>query len=523
VEWYDFALYGAFATVLAATFFPGTDSLSRLVAAFAVFGVAFLARPVGALAFASYGDRHGRQRALVAGIALMALVTAAIGLIPGYTSIGWLAPALLLVLRAGQGAAIGGEQGGSAAFVLEYAPTHRRGWYGGWQYSTVGLGLAAGLACGGLLSAALSTSDLYEWGWRLAFLLALPLGMIGLYIRLRLDETPGFQSVQRRGEVSRRPIVETLRSARGHVIIGFGVVAAVSLTFNVFFVFLPNFVAATGQVPLSRSLAGALAGLLLASLLSPIFGRISDRVGRRPVVIGGIVALLLLTVPAFSLIQRGTVVALLIGYGLIGGALGTLGLSTFLSELFPTRLRYSGLSLTYGLASALFGGTAPLLAALIVQRTDDAMIPAWYATGVSLAALGCAVLAPETAPSRHPESRRIPMPRASIRTDPEQPGKAETSQAQPFGHEQRATDEPPAGGERRQHLRVDVRTAEEDEQEVRRHNFNQQVAQQKENRAHDGHHAGNQGDSRPSPRTDNEREAQRDETADHPVQAEERQ
>ena len=176
VEWYDFALYGVFATVLAATFFPGTDDLSRLVAAFAIFGIAFVARPVGALLFASYGDRHGRQRALVAGIALMALVTAGIGLLPGYDSLGWLAPILLLTLRAGQGAAVGGEQGGSAAFILEHAPADRRGWYGGWQYATVGLGLGAGLAAGALLSLALSTAALQTWGWRLAFLLALPLG-----------------------------------------------------------------------------------------------------------------------------------------------------------------------------------------------------------------------------------------------------------------------------------------------------------------------------------------------------------
>ena len=379
----------------------------------------------------------------------MALVTAAIGLIPGYTSIGWFAPILLLVLRAGQGAAVGGEAGGSAAFVLEYAPTHRRGWYGGWQYATISFGLAAGLACGGLLSAALSPSDLYNWGWRLAFLLALPLGMVGLYIRLRLDETPGFQSVQRRGEVSRRPIVETLRSARRHVIIGFGVVAAVSLTFNVFFVFLPNFIATTERVPLSQALAGALAGLLLTSTLSPVFGRISDRVGRRPVLIGGVVALVLLTVPAFSLIQRGRAVPLLVGYGLIGGALGTLGLSTFLSELFPTRLRYSGLSLTYGLASALFGGTAPVLATFMVQRAGGPFAPAWYATGVSFVALGCAVLAPETAPRIHATSRGRRMPRALTRTDARQPGHIESSQPKPFRHKQRATDESPSSDDRR--------------------------------------------------------------------------
>ena len=234
--------------------------------------------------FASYGDRHGRQRALVIGIVLMALITAGIGLLPGYDSIGWLAPILLLALRAGQGAAVGGEQGGSAAFVLEHAPADRRGWYGGWQYATVGLGLGAGLAAGAILSSTLSAAALQTWGWRVAFLVALPLGVVGLYVRFRLEETPDFRAVQRRGALSSTPLGETLRTSTRQVIIGFGVVATVSLTFNVFFVFLPNFVATTGRVPLPRALAGALLGLLFASILAPVFGRLTDRVGRRPVV-----------------------------------------------------------------------------------------------------------------------------------------------------------------------------------------------------------------------------------------------
>jgi MFS transporter, MHS family, proline/betaine transporter len=398
VEWYDFALYGAFASVLAATFFPGADSLSRLVAAFSVFGVAFLARPLGALVFASYGDRHGRQRALVIGIGLMALVTAGIALIPGYDSIGWVAPILLLALRAGQGAAVGGEQGGSAAFVLEYAPADRRGWYGGWQYATVGLGLGAGLAAGVIASSALPASALQSWGWRFAFLLALPLGLVGLYIRLRLEETPGFRSVQSEGEVSKAPVAETLRTAKGRVAIGFGVVATVSLTFNIFFVFLPNFLATTGRVPLSRALVGALLGLSLASILAPVFGRLTDRVGRRPVIAAGVLALLLLTVPAYRLVEHGSTSQVVFGYAAVGVALGAVGLSTFLAELFPTRLRYSGLSLTYGLASAVFGGSAPLVATFLVQRTGNALLPAWYATGISVVAFGCVLLAPETAP-----------------------------------------------------------------------------------------------------------------------------
>jgi MFS transporter, MHS family, proline/betaine transporter len=397
VEWYDFALYGAFATVLAATFFPDADPVGGLLATFAVFGVAFVARPAGALVFAHYGDRLGRRRVLAATILLMAAATAGIGLLPGYGAAGWLAPVLLVLLRAGQGVAIGGEYGGSAAFVAEYAPADRRGWYGGWQWATVGLGLAAGIATATLLSATLDGPALRGWGWRLAFLLALPLGLVGLYIRLRIEETPGFRAVQRLGAAARTPLADTLQTTRREVVVGFGIVAAVTATFNLVFVFLPNHLATTGRAPLARALAAALAGLLLAAAAAVLAGRLSDRVGRRPLLLAGLFALLVLTVPVTALLQRGELGGLLLGYSLLGLALGVLVLSTFLAELFPTRLRYSGLSLTYGLASAIFGGTAPALATFLVRRTGAALSPAWYATALAAVALGCALLAPETA------------------------------------------------------------------------------------------------------------------------------
>jgi MHS family proline/betaine transporter-like MFS transporter len=396
VEWYDFALYGAFATVLAAAFFPEAHSVNALLAAFAVFGVAFVARPAGALFFAHYGDRLGRRRVLAASILLMAVVTAAIGLLPGYRSIGWLAPVLLLLLRAGQGVAVGGEYGGSAALVVEYAPEDRRGGYGGWQWASVALGLAAGIATAALISATLDGPALRGWGWRLAFLLALPLGLVGLWIRLRIEETPGFQAVQRLGAAARTPLAETLHTARRSVVVGFGIVAAVTATFNIVFVFLPSHLATTGRAPLSRALAAALVGLLVAAGAAPLAGRVSDRMGRRPLLLTGVVALLVLMVPVTALLLRGEPGGLVLGYSLIGLALGTLVPSTFLAELFPTRLRYSGLSLTYGLGSALFGGTAPALAAFLVRRTGDALSPAWYATVLTVVAIACVLLAPET-------------------------------------------------------------------------------------------------------------------------------
>ena len=397
VEWYDFALYGAFATIIATTFFSERDPVGGLLATYSIFVIAFLARPAGALLFGHFGDRLGRRRALAGTILLMALVTAGTGMLPGYAAIGWPAPVLLALLRAGQGVAVGGEYGGSAVLVVEFAPARRRGWYGGWQWATVGLGFAAGIGAAALLGATLPASTLRSWGWRLPFLLALPLGLIGLYIRTQLEETPGFRAMQRVGAVARVPLVDALRTARRHVVIGFGVVAAVTLTFNVFFVFLPTYVAATGRIPLPRAFAAAFAGLVVASAVAPMFGRLSDRVGRRRVLLAGTVTLLAVTVPASSLVQRGDTVDMLLGYSLIGLALGSLALTAFLAELFPTKLRYSGLSLTYGIASALFGGTAPFVAAFLTQQTGNVQLPAWYATCVTAAAVVCVLIAPETA------------------------------------------------------------------------------------------------------------------------------
>lgn len=397
VEWYDFALYGAFAAIIAATFFAGDDAAGGLTATFGIFGIAFLARPAGAVLFAHYGDRHGRRRALAAGILLMAVATAGIGTLPGYARIGWLAPVLLTVLRIAQGVAVGGEYGGSAALVVEYAPADQRGWYGGWQYASVGIGLAAGIGTAAVLGATLPASALREWGWRLPFLAALPLGIIGIYVRTRLDETPAFRATQHVGVVARDPLREAATTYRRHALIGFSVVAAIVVTFNTFYVFLPSYLAAQGTASLERALGAALVGLVIASTVAPVFGAVSDRVGRRPVLVGSVLTMLVAIIPASRLVASGDNGSMILGYCLVGIALGALPISAFLAELFPTRLRYSGLSLTYGLGSAVFGSTAPFVAAVLVGRTGLLGGPMWYATAVVAVAVVAAFLAPETA------------------------------------------------------------------------------------------------------------------------------
>jgi MFS transporter, MHS family, proline/betaine transporter len=398
VEWYDFAVYGAFATAIAATYFPGDDPVAGLSASFAVFTTAFLARPVGALVFGRLGDRVGRRPVLVTVILLMAAATAGIGLLPGRAAIGVLAPLLLVVFRTLQGLSVGGEAAGATAYVVEYAPEGRRGWYGGWLWSTLGLGVAGGLGAALVLTRVLPPAALQDRGWRLAFLAAVPLGLVGLYLRLALDDTPRFRTLERAGAVARRPVADTLSGHGGRLLRGLVLMAAASLAFNLFFIYLPSYLAAALGVPLARTLPAALAGLLLGAAAGLAGGRLSDRVGRRPFLLAGTAGLLLVTLPAFLLVRGAGTAGRTFGFVLVALALSCLVvMPSHLAELFPTAVRSTALAITYGLGTALFGGTAPFLATWLVRRTGSPVAPAVYATLLAAAAVVAAVASQETA------------------------------------------------------------------------------------------------------------------------------
>jgi MHS family proline/betaine transporter-like MFS transporter len=398
VEWYDFAVYGAFATVIAATYFPGGDPVAGLSASFAVFATAFLARPVGAVVFGRLGDRVGRRQVLVTVILLMAAATAGIGLLPGRAAIGVLAPLLLVVFRALQGLSVGGEAAVATAFVVEYAPGGRRGWYGAWPWSTLSLGVAGGLGAALVLTRALPAATLQDRGWRLAFLAAVPLGLVGLYLRVALDDTPRYRSLQRAGAVARRPVGDTLAGHGDRLLRGLALVAAASLVFNLVFIYLPSYLAAALGISLAATLPAALAGLLLGAAAGLAAGRLSDRVGRRPFLLAGTAGLLLGTLPAFLLIRGAGPPGRALGFVLVALSLSCLAVvPSHLAELFPTAVRSTALAITYGLGTALFGGTAPFLATWLVRRTGSPVAPAVYATLLAAAAVAAALASRETA------------------------------------------------------------------------------------------------------------------------------
>ena len=395
IEWYDFAVYGAMASVLARVLLPPGSGTTGLAAVFAVFATSFLARPVGAVLVGLRADRFGRRRALASMVLLMTAATAAIGLLPTWSTAGAAAPAGLILFRLVQGFSSGGEISTSIPFLVESASRDRWGRYGGWHTATVALGIASGIAAAGLVSAVLTDDQLDAWGWRLPFLAALPLGLIGLYVRLRMDETPSFDAVAaaRQAPSLRGVIRDHGRAVRT----GFVMVGVLAGTFNLWFVFLPSHLDVEGLHRLPVALGCAAAGLVAAAIAAVLLGRWSDVVGRRPLMVAGTLGLCLLALPAYAAATQGSVLLLLVADLVLGVLLGTLVISAHLAERFPVTVRATGIALTFGLATALIGGTAPLVGSLLAAADVPIGIPV-YVVCLSAAALVATLRAPTAVP-----------------------------------------------------------------------------------------------------------------------------
>ncbi|MFB6614097.1 MFS transporter [Streptomyces sp. NPDC056367] len=391
VEWYEFGVYGSFATVIAARFFTpdGGDRGQALVATYAAFAIAFFFRPLGALLFGRFADRAGRRPALVLAVCLMTGATALIGVLPAHSAVGALASWLLTLLRCLQGLSAGGEFGGAVSLLTETAPPGRRGRHGAWQSFTVALGLltGAGLAAG--LATLLSESALYAWGWRIPFLLALPLGAVALWLRLRLPETapppdsaaPGAADGPSGGPADGPARAELLRA----VLLGVGRIMGWSAAGYTFLVVLPSYLQATLGTTFQQALAATfVANLGFAAAILPA-GALSDRVGRRAVMLAGSALVALTAVPLLHLLRDpapsvAAKAALLAAAGAMIGLLAGPG-PALLAEMFPARARSTGLGLAYALSNAVFSGCAGLIVTTLVRHTGNPDVPALYAAG----------------------------------------------------------------------------------------------------------------------------------------------
>jgi MFS family permease len=379
VEWYEFGAYGFFATVIAANFFSSTSTsdAESLIKTYASFALAFFFRPIGAAVFGRVGDRIGRRPTLILVLLLMTGSTTLIGVLPTYATVGAAAPWLLTLVRALQGLSAGGEFGGAVSIMTEFAPKTKRGLYGAWQSFTVALGLLAGAGLAAILATVLSKEALTDWGWRVPFLLALPLGLVALWLRLRLDETPNFERV-RKTEPRPAGAGEVAKA----IALGIGRLMGWSAAGYTFLVVMPSYLQATLNATFQQALvATVLANAGFAASILPA-GRLSDRIGRRPVMVTGAALVVVLAFPLMNLLQdkeagnaaKGLAV---FAAGLVVGLMAGPG-PAMLAEMFPTRARYTGLGLAYSLSNAVFSGSAGLIITELIKRTKNIDIPAYY-------------------------------------------------------------------------------------------------------------------------------------------------
>jgi MFS family permease len=404
VEWYDFFLYNtASALVFPALFFPKQAAFTGILLSFGTQFVGFAARPVGAAIFGHYGDRIGRKATLIATLLLMGISTTLIGLLPTYHTIGYAAPVLLTLLRIGQGVGVGGEWGGSVLMSMEWGHRRQRGLMASWPQLGVPLGLVLSTGVVRLLTSWTGT-DFNSWGWRIPFLLSIVLVGVGLYVRLRVVESPEFATVLETRTVARRPLFEVVRTQWGTILSSAFVRMGEQAPFYLFTSFVLTY--GTTQLLLNRN--GLLDDLLIAATIGlltvPLFGYLSDRLGRRRVYGAGIVGTALFAFPYFGLLNTKTsgLVLLGIAVSLIFHAMQYGPQAALIAERFGTNLRYSGAGLGYQLASVIAGGPAPLIATKILQETGSSVGVSWYIVGCCVLGLGALLLMPRQSQADEP-------------------------------------------------------------------------------------------------------------------------
>lgn len=399
IEWYDFFLYGtAAALVFNKLFFPTFDPLAGTMAAFATYAVGFFARPVGGIVFGHFGDRLGRKTMLVTTLMMMGLATFFIGVLPTYEQAGVLAPVLLVLLRFVQGFGVGGEWGGAVLMAVEHGGASQRGWRGSWVQAGVPAGLLLANAVFSIFSA-LPEAQFLAWGWRVPFLLGIVLTGVGFFIRLAVIESPIFAAAKETSAPAVPPILEVLRRYPRNVLVAMGARFAENAFFYIFTVFVLSY--ATERLGLAKStlLKGVLLGSAVQFFVIPIFGALSDRVGRRPVYLGGALFLAAFAFPFFWLVdtKAAPLIWLAIVVGLIGHSAMYGPQAAFFSELFGTNVRYTGASLGYQLASPLAGGLAPLIATALLKSADGEPWPiALYLIATAVITIVSVWLAAET-------------------------------------------------------------------------------------------------------------------------------
>jgi len=373
LEWYDFGVYAYLASLIATKFFPGSDPTASLLAAFAAYGVGFLARPLGGVVIGRLGDTKGRKTALVLTIFLMAFGTVGLGLLPSYDTIGIWAPTLLVCLRIVQGLAAGGEWGTSTAFMIEWSPPGRRGFFGSFQQVSTAGGSLLGSGVAAILTSSLSAQAMLDWGWRLPFLLGSMLLVVGAYLRQNVGETPAY-------EARKAAAPEQTASGAPLGALAFGFTIFWTVAYYTLLAWMPSFTQRFAGLTPSQALWSNTIGLIAMVIAVPFWGALSDKVGRRPLLMASALSIGLLSFPLFSLMTNGTGLALVLPVQILFGVLLALYSGAgpaAISEIFPTHLRSTWMSTGYSLAVAIFGGFAPFIATWLIQATGSPVSPTY--------------------------------------------------------------------------------------------------------------------------------------------------
>ncbi|MFF7139772.1 glycine betaine/L-proline transporter ProP [Streptomyces nodosus] len=420
MEWFDFGVYSYIAVTLGKVFFPSGSPTAQLLSTFGAFAAAFLVRPLGGMVFGPLGDRLGRQKVLALTMIMMAAGTFAIGLIPSYATIGVGAPALLLAARLVQGFSTGGEYAGASTFIAEYAPDGKRGFLGSWlEFGTLA-GYVGGAGLVTLMTTLLPAADLVAWGWRIPFLIAGPMGVIGLYLRLRLEETPAFAAELEKSGADRPrvPLRETVAGQWRALLLCVGLVLVFNVTDYMLLSYMPSYLTSELKYDETHGLLVVLGVMVLMMVVQPFAGALTDRVGRRPLIAAGCAGFLFLSVPALLLIRQGGLLAITLGMGALGLLLVcfTAAMPAALPALFPTRVRYGSLSIGFNVSVSLFGGTTPLVVTALIGATGNMMMPAYYMMAAAVIGGAAVWFMTESAgrplPGSAPSVERAPHPTA---------------------------------------------------------------------------------------------------------------
>ncbi|WP_307832126.1 MFS transporter [Prauserella cavernicola] len=380
LEFYDFAVFASLTPVISQLFFPSGDPLAAILSTFALYGVGFIMRPAGAILFGWLADRRGRKISLAFAVLLMGLTTVLIGIMPTYPQAGILAPVLLCVARLLQGLSVGGEFGTSASFLVEHAPRHRRGLYGSFAFFSSTLGSVIGTVVVLIMTVSMSSDALNSWGWRLPFLLSFPLLAIGLYLRFRIAESPEFEEIKAENARAKSPLRTLFTQHWRAFLTVIGICVGFSIASATLQAFVLTYIRTVTGMPAVPALSTVVIATTVGIFLVLVFGHLADRYSRRSILVFACVLTVALPVPSLLIIGLGGFVPALVGQLILWIPVAAFGgaIPVLFAELFPARVRASGFGIGYGFGSALFAGTAPFVATLLIERTGSSVSPAWY-------------------------------------------------------------------------------------------------------------------------------------------------